>query len=368
MSELARRVPEYVISVDGGELSNEDKLALQVVTVDLRRQAPASVEIQFNNQNGTFDGRDEFGPGKEVAVKLGYTVGQRPMPVFKGETIGTTVKLAQNGPRLFVMRAFDFLHRFTRGRKTRTFLEQKFSDIVSQVCTDNKVSADAEDTRFKRDYVIQHNQTDLDFIRGIAGWLDYDLHIRHDDGQSKTVRFKKPEVQGSPVLTAVYEQPNVNSDSEVFLRKFDARQSLSRVVSEVVVRGWNPGQKKEIVGRATSGDVYGSMGGGDSGAGAVSQAWGETERQIVDYKVFTQDEADEIAKTKINEYARAFLRADIEIEGDARLHPGMIIGVKKAGPKIDGNYFIEQATHTFTSKVQQSGGYTTRVIASRCGW
>ncbi|MCB9527963.1 MAG: contractile injection system protein, VgrG/Pvc8 family [bacterium] len=364
----AKRVPDYAVTVDGKELTNDDKLNLQVIQVDLRRQAPASLELQFDNQDGTYDGRPEFGPGKEVSVKLGYTTGQTPKPVFKGETIGTTVKLAQNGPRFFVMRAFDFLHRLTRGRKTRTFLEQKFSEIVGQVCTDHGLTADSDDTKFKRDYVIQHNQTDLDFIRGIAGWLDYDLHIRHDSGSSNSLRFKKPEVSGSAVLTAVYEQPNVNSDTEVFLRKFDARQSLSRVVSEVVVRGWNPGQKKEIVGRATSSDVYGSMGGGSSGAGAVSQAWGETERQIVDYKVFTQEEADEIAKTKINEYARAFLRADIEIQGDPRLHPGMIIAIKRAGSKLDGDYFIEQATHTFSSKVQQSGGYVTRVIASRCGW
>jgi phage protein D len=368
MSQEARRVPDYAVKVGGQELSNEDKLALQVIHVDLRRQAPASLELQFNNQGGTFDGRSEFGPGNEVAVSLGYTTGQTPKPVFKGETIGTTVKLAQNGPRLFVMRAFDFLHRMTRGRKTRTFLEQKFSEIVGQVCTDHGLTPDSDDTKFKRDYVIQHNQTDLDFIRGIAGWIDYDLHIRHDSGSSNSLRFKKPEVSASAVLTAVYEQPNVNSDSEVFLRKFDARQSLSRVVSEVVVRGWNPGQKKEIVGRAGASDVYGSMGGGSSSAGAVATAWGETERQIVDYKVFTQDEADEIAKTKINEYARSFLKADLEIQGDARLHPGMIIGVKKAGPKLDGDYFIEQAVHTFSSKVKQSGGYTTRVIASRCGW
>lgn len=368
MSEGERRVPDYAVSIDGSELSNEEKLKLQVVKIDLRRQSPASLEIQFNNQDGTFDGKDQFGPGKEVSVKIGYTQGQQPMPLFKGETLGTTVKLAENGPRMFNMRAFDFLHRMTRGRKTRTFLEQKFSEIVGQVCSDHGLNPDSDDTKFKRDYVIQHNQTDLDFIRGIAGWLDYDLHIRHGGDGAGKLRFKKPEVQGSPVITAVYESPNTSSDSELFLRKFDARQSLSRVVSEVVVRGWNPGDKKEIVGRATSSDVYGQMGGGDSSASAVATAWGETERQIVDYKVFTQEEADEIAKTKINEYARAFLRADMEIEGDARLHPGMVFAVKNVGDKLDGNYFIEQATHTFGSKVKQGGGYTTRVIASRCGW
>lgn len=360
-------VPTCELTIGGKKVEGVEFNALQVIKVDLRRQSPASVEVQFNNKEGTFDGEPNYAPGKPVEVKLGYTRDDRPKPVFKGEVIGTNVKLAQNGPRLFVLRAFDLLHRLTRGRKTTTFLEQKFSDIISKVLTDQKLNASPDDTEFVRDYVMQHNQTDLDFLRGIAGWLDFDLHIGHDTGDDKQVNFKKPAVDAGPVLTAVYEEPNVK-ENEVFLRRFDARQSMSRVVNQVVVRGWNPGEKKEIVGRASAGDVYGSMGGGSSAAEAIPESWGEVERQIVDYKVFSQDEADKIAKTKINEYARAMLRADMEIQGDARLHPGMVFAVKNVGPKLDGNYFIEQATHSFTAKVKQGGGYTTRVIASRCGW
>lgn len=363
---MTEYVPEYTLKVGGTAIKDSDRRRLQSIKVDLRRQAPASVEVQFNNKEGTFDDRAEFGPGSEVSVDLGYTGPKGQKLVFTGDVIGTTVKLAENGPRIFVMRAFDALHRLTRGRKTRTFLEQPFSEIVKKVCTENHLTTDAEDTVFVRDYVIQHNQTDLDFLRGIAGWLDFDLRITHDSDPRK-VAFKAPEVSSNPVVTAVYEQPNV-ANGELFLRKFDARQSLSRVVSEVVVRGWNPGQKKEIVGRASSGKVRGTMGGQGSGADVVLEAWGETERQIVDYKVFTQEEADKIAETKLNEYARAFLRADMEIEGDARIHPGMLIKVQQAGKRMDGIYLIDQVTHIFLSKVQQSGGYTTRMIGSRCGW
>ncbi|MEZ4469790.1 MAG: hypothetical protein R3F60_03095 [bacterium] len=248
-------VPEYKVKVDGQEIQLSDDLFLQSILVDLRRQAPASVEIQFNNKSGTYDNEDQFAPGNEVEVALGYTEQEKKV-VFTGEIIGTEVRLSGKSPRIFVVRAFDFLHRMTRGRKTRTFLEQKFSDIVNQLAGDASLSPDVDDTAFTREYVIQHNQTDLDFARGIAGWLDYDLHVRHREGPTK-LRFKKPEIGGDAVVKAVFEKPDLPA-GDTHLRRFSGRLSLARVVSEVTVRGWNPAEKKEIVGRATS--LYGAMG------------------------------------------------------------------------------------------------------------
>ncbi|MEZ4466750.1 MAG: hypothetical protein R3F43_20460 [bacterium] len=61
-------VPEYKVKVDGQEIQLSDDLFLQSILVDLRRQAPASVEIQFNNKSGTYDNEDQFAPGNEVEV------------------------------------------------------------------------------------------------------------------------------------------------------------------------------------------------------------------------------------------------------------------------------------------------------------
>lgn len=358
-------VPQYKVKIDGSELPESDNLNLQLITVDLRRQAPASCEIQFNNQEGTYDEREDLGPGVTVRVELGYTNAPTEV-VFEGEITGTRLRVAENGPRTFSIRAHDALHRMTRGRKTRTFLDQKFSDIFNTVAGDSGLSPDVDDTQFVREYVIQHNQTDLDFVRGVAGWLDYDLHIAHKEGPTK-VRFKKPEVGAGPLFKAVYEKPDIPA-GDAYLRRFDGRQSLARVVSEVIVRGWNPAEKKEIVGTAQSGDLYNKMGGDSSAIDELIKRWGETDRQVVDYKVFSQDEADLIAKTKLNEYARSFLRADIELQGDPRVIPGAVIETSLVGPRFDGPYFVERAVHTFISPVGQTGGYTTRLTTGRCGW
>ncbi len=360
---MSDKVPSYLVKISGKELDAICTNSLNSIKVDLRRQAPSSVEIQLRNDTGDLADKDEFKPGSPVVIKLGYR-GAELTQVFEGEIIGNSVSLEENQPRIFRVRAFDYMHRLTRGRKVRTFLEQKFSDIVSTVASDHGLSGDTEDTVFKRDYVIQHNQTDMDFARAMAGWLDYDFQIRHLEDAS-TLRFKKPEVQGSPALKAVYEKPNLSAD-EVFLRRFDGRQNLTRVVSKVIVRGWDPAQKKEIVGESTT--IYGNMEGSSSAADEVKNAWQETDRQLVDYKVFSQEEADKIAETKLNEYARTFITADMETKGDARLFAGGLIAVERVSEKFDGNYLCEQVTHFFSSKVKSGGGYMTRIVAARCGW
>ncbi len=369
---MASKVPKYKVHVNGQELTGADDANLQAITVDLRRQAPASVELQFNNESGSYDEHEGLQPGSTVEVSLGYEDDGQGAPhdkltkVFEGEIIGTALKVVDNGPRTLFVRAFDYLHRLTRGRKTKTFLDQKFSDILSQVAQERGITPDAEDTAFVREYVIQHNQTDLDFVRGIAGWLDFDLHIRHLE-DAKKLRFKAPEVGAGPTVKAVYEKPDIPA-GDTYLRKFDGRQSLARVVSEVVVRGWDPKQKREIVGTAPLAQLYDKMGVTASGPEEIADKWGETDRQLVDYKVFSQEEADKVARTKLNEYARSFIRANVEIQGHSQVHPGSIVEIARIGPRYDGPYFVEKCSHHFTSRVDVAGGYTTRFVAARCGW
>lgn len=379
---MSKKVPQYLVKVDGAELSSEDDSALQSITVDLRRSAPGSAELTFNNNAnadqsgkavGRYDSHDLFKPGSVVEVFIGYAEdpdserhdATGKIKIFEGEVVGTRQRVFENSPRSFIVQAFDYLHRLTRGRKTRTFLDQKFSDILSTVGRDWGLTVDAEDTAFVRDYVIQHNQTDLDFARGIAGWLDFDLHIRHLD-DAKQLRFRTPDVASDAVVVAAYEKPKV--PEETYLRKFDGRQSLARVVSEVTVRGWDPTQKREIVGVAAASQLYDKMGDTASGVEEVTEKWGEPDRQLVDYKVFSQEEADKIARTKLNEYARTFIRADVEIQGHPLVHPGANVELKLIGKRYSGKYFVESVTHRFTSKVDVGEGYTTRFTAARCGW
>lgn len=354
-------VPTYDIKVGGAELAGPDKDKLQSIKVELRRQAPASVELQFNNDDGSYDDHAKLKPGAELVIKLGFEDSATSL-VFTGMVVGTQVRLAGDAPRIFMVQAFDKMHKLSRGRNTKTFLESKFSDIVSGIGPNGGLTVDADDTSFVREYVIQHNQTDLEFIRGIAGWLDYDLRVDHTKTGAKLV-FKKPDVSAAEILTAVYENP---SQGQVHLRKFNGRQSLARVATETTVRGWDPKQKKEIVSKCSALD--GKMGGTQSAVEAANALGSAPHHQLVDYKVFDQQEADMIAKTKLHEYARTFIRVDMELWGSPKVHAGGVIKVEGVGKRFDGPYFVEAVTHLFRSKVDVEGGYTTRLLATRYGW
>ncbi len=362
MAERSREVPEIKIS----QLDDDQQRDLQVVKVDLRRQAPASLEVRFNNESGEYGKVDgPLASGGPITVKAGF-LGGEPKPIFHGEILSGVVSGGGSDTRTFTARSFDLMYRMTGERKTRTFLEQKFLDVFSTIAGDHGLSPDTSEgqpstdiTSLKRDYIIQHNQTDLDFLRGLAGWFDFDLCIDHTQDSSKTLRFRAPQVGADAVVTAAYNAPPTGG---LLLRRFDISQTLSRVVEKVIVRGWNPGDKAEIVGEA-SGSLYDDMGDTPS----TSMVSGQS-RQVTDYKPFTIEEANFVAKCKLNEYARTFLRAEMEVTGDARLQPGFIIEVTEVGDKFDGKYFIEEATHVFRSKVSDASGYITRLVASRCGW
>jgi phage protein D len=73
------------------------------------------------------------------------------------------------------VRGFDRLHRLMRGRKSRTFVKQKDSDIVSKIVQDAGLTADATDSRVTYEHVYQHNQTDWEFLRVRAQRIGYEI-------------------------------------------------------------------------------------------------------------------------------------------------------------------------------------------------
>ena len=58
------------------------------------------------------------------------------------------------------------------------------------------------------------------------------------------------------------------------LLEFSPRLSSAGQVTEVIVRGWDPKEKKEVIGRAGLGDEETRMGGQQSGDALADSAFG----------------------------------------------------------------------------------------------
>ena len=65
----------------------------------------------------------------------------------------------------FTVPGYDRRHRFGRGRKTRTFVQQKDSDIAAQIAGEAGLHAQSIDSSVTHEYILQANQTDMEFLQ-----------------------------------------------------------------------------------------------------------------------------------------------------------------------------------------------------------
>src|SRR5262245_4284883 len=115
--------------------------------------------------------------GATVEVEIGATQDEAK-PVFKGEAVAIEPAWRDNGESQVTIRAFNRLHRLTRGKKSRTFVKMTDSDIVNKVAQDWGLTAEcSSDVAIKYDHIYQHNQTDFEFLKVRAARINYELRV-----------------------------------------------------------------------------------------------------------------------------------------------------------------------------------------------
>jgi phage protein D len=244
-------------------------------------------------------------------------------------------------------RGNDRRHRLQRGRKTRTFVQQKDSDIASQIASEAGLTAQAEDSGTVHDYILQANQTDLEFLRERAERLQYEAVV-----EDKTLFFR-------PVANAQSEVLTLRMDDD--LLEFYPRLSSAGQVTEVTVRSWSPKDKKELVGQAKAGDEVSTMGGQESGAALVDGAFGAAVELLSANPVATQAEADQLAKARFNHQVLDLISGEGVCWGRTDLRAGKVIKVEGVGQRFSGQYYVTAAVHRYTPE----GGYRTHFTVRR---
>jgi phage protein D len=210
------------------------------------------------------------------------------------------------------------------------------------------LSAQAEDTRVKLGYVLQHNQTDWEFLRQRARDLGFEVLV--DD---KTLIFQPHKNDGGETITLTRETRG--------LLEFRPRLSTIGLVGEVIVQGWNPNDKKAITGRASAGDAGTTMGGSRSGLKVADEAFGAATGTIVDRPVLSQAEADQIARGRLREMALAYITGEGMTVGRTDLKAGTVVRFDGFGERFSGLYYLTSVCHSY----RPGPGYRTAFTVRR---
>jgi uncharacterized protein len=285
-----------------------------------------------------------FDVGNEVEIQMGYE--QELKTVMVGEITGLEPEYTQNTIPIVVVRGHDLRHRLLRGRHTKSFLQMKDSDIAKQIALTRGLAAKATDSKVKLEYILQHNQTDWEFLQERAGRIGYEVMV-----ENKTLYFRPPENAKSKILTLTYGED---------LQEFLPRLSTMTQVEKVEVRGWIPKEKKEVIANATVGKESGIMGGKTSGAKAVKNAFGESSHTIVNQPVSSKAEAEQIALGQFQDRAIAYITGEGTCQGNPKLRAGKVIEILRVGKRFSGLYYIMSAEHSYSREQGYQTSFTVR--------
>ncbi|MBD2449053.1 phage late control D family protein [Nostoc sp. FACHB-152] len=348
-SGAASLTPNIKILIQGKPISPEADADFVSAKVSEDLDAPSMFELRFvtwdvEKQQFTWIDRDIFELGNKVEIQMGHQKNLKT--VIVGEITGFEPEFNQNETPILVVRGHDLRHRFLRGCQTKSFTQMKDSDIVSQIAKANGLTPTVEDTKVKLEYVLQHNQTDWEFLQERAARISYEIVV--DD---KTLYFRPHNNEKQKLFSLTYGED---------LQDFLPRLSTMKQVYQVQVQGWLPKEKKTVIAKAESGKEGDKMGGSTAGAKEVKKAFGISSNTIVNQLVSSKAEAERIALGQFRDTSLEYISGEANCQGNPNLRAGIVIGIAGVGKRFSGLYYIVSVEHDYTEDEGYKTSFTVR--------
>jgi uncharacterized protein involved in type VI secretion and phage assembly len=334
----AQNQAHFYIELEGSEAPASLQAALLEVHIESSLHLPDVATLVFTDDEHKWLDDASLLPGKKLKVKS-RTEQQNANPIFDGEIVELEPVFEGKGQKLTV-RAFDRLHRLTRGRYARTFVDVSDSDIMQKIAGEVGLQADIDSSTPVHKHVFQSNQTNLEFLQARASTLGRYLYVL---GEKLVCKKAPPE-----------RKLELNIHQE--LSEFRPRLTTSAQVSKVQVRGWDVTKKAPVLGEATDGSSAPKRSEQPRGGQAAKSAHNIEAKFLVNEPVVReQGAADALAKAVADRLEGRYVEAEGTASGNPELLAGTTVKIKGVGTRFEGEYFVTSAEHVYTP----AGGYVT---------
>lgn len=342
MPTPTQHISQIFIELDGTNLDPQKYMPrLMSVEVDDSLYLPDMFSITLSDPGLEALNEDLFKPGKMVKISIepqsdGESETQKVV-LIEGEITAVEPELNPDDRTIVTARGYDKSHRMNRIRKTETYLNVSDSDLASRLAQRNGLQAQVTSTTPVYPYMLQANQTDWEFLLERAQRVGYRLFV-----EGSKLYFQPPPP--SP--------PETKLEWGISLSHFRPRVTTVDQINEVIVRGWDPKAKTQIVGRASSpsSGLSNRKDNGSSGGAMSQQAHSVQGKQVVvDRPVYNQSEADKVAQSVLDRRATSFVQAE-GMCGDPHVRAGTAIDVSSVGQRFGGKYLVTRALHRYTVK------------------
>jgi phage protein D len=331
--------------------------AIHAVLVDLAVDLPDMAAVTLNLTPDS-DYAKTAKLGDEVEVMLGSV--QSSVPVFKGEVTGIEPTFDAKGESRVVLRCFNTLHRMTRGKFSKTYEGQTFSDIANSLTQryglQTEVSGDLPTGKFE--HLYQHEQSDWEFMLQVCGRIGAEV-VAGDQGKI-VFRPRNPRDAESNIKVAW-------GDAAPTLEKVGFVLKSAGMVTQVICRAWNPDTHEELEGKAQSSAVGFKLGDTDGGKLALDgvQDGGEVFLYQSDVPCFSKAECEALAKSKLEELLLNHVTGECVLAGKPELKAGAVFEIDCRNDRFNGKYRAKRIQHRYGTKSGGDGGFKTFVSVQR---
>ena len=336
-------ISQIYLKVDRKNVSEEVMDNLISVEVDDSLLLPDMFSIHLRDPDFKWIGGTTFDLGKTVVISAKAQSDRKATELLSAEITAIEPELIKDIGATALITGYVKFHRLQRGRKTRTFIKKKYSDIVQQIARECGITATVDSTPEVHEHVYQDNRTDAEFILDIAERAGYYTYF-----EAGKLNFReKPRASGQKPVLEWGEN----------LLEYQARLTTAEQVNSVEVPGYDIKTGKALVGKATSPKDTPKVGGESHGGKLAQKSFHMKSVEVVNHHpVRTQKEANEIAQAALNQIGSTFFQAEGTCMGNPAIRSGVDVKIKETGKRFSGTYRVTRAIHRYDA----SGNYTTR--------
>jgi phage protein D len=350
---------QLTIETDSGEVPNGVMANLIELIVDQHTYLTDMFTIRLADSDLHLLDEGPFDLGTALTITAENNEGQS-ITLMAGEVTALEPVFDEGMVAELVVRGYDRSHRLYREMKSRTFVNQKDSDLAQAIAKEHDLEADIKPTAMVYDHIYQHNQSDLEFLIQRAWRIGYECFVC-----DKTLTFRPPP-QGKEAVLLTWGND---------LHTFFPRLTLAEQVSELFVRGWDPDRLRPIIGRAQSknGRLFPQVKESKEAAAWAGQ-FGDSRLTIVDQPVLNQAEADAMARARLDEISGAFIEAEGTAFRRPEIRAGQMVELAALGQRFSGVYLVTTAQHiyaadglttTFTVRGARTGSLAEQISRER---
>ncbi len=345
----------FTILVAGKEISEAYEVKSIQIQKEVNKVSTAKIVLfdgDAAEENFEISESDDFVPGKEIKIKLGYHSTEED--AFEGVVTAQQVEVMSYSHKIksmLIVSCHDKAFKMTLARKSANYKDKKDSEVISSLVQDSGLSSTVDATTYKHANLVQYHCTDWDFMLSRADANG--LIVTNEAGK---LEIKKPVVSGSAVLDL-----NYGTNIMDIKAKMDSRNQLDKVQFQ----SWDGTQLKlgKGVGVEPSANEQ-----GDITAKKLAEASGSP---AIDLNTSAPEDPSllkEWANTHLLHARLSKIKGHVTFVGATSPLPGKLIKLEGFGKRINGTAFISGVIHEVsegTWKTTVQFGLDSKTFAER---